>query len=705
VAKPSLDDLRKIFGEELEDLLRLLSEQIVRAEQATGPADLASVVAELRRILHTLKGAARAVGFAEIESECHRLETKYERLAATDGAEAITTAGRDALDVLGRFATLTPASQPVPSVRSGAAKATAHSPVAGEEPVRAPQAARETVRVDATALEAILTSAEDLVLDMAHGVHRARQRTLDATSGDLVRELENVRRLAAVVHTTTKTPAGAELTRRLDRVLGLARTLSAAAELQVTREDAAWTSASTRASTVAGAARGLRQERFDTLASAAARAAREAAEGANVALRVVEEGTDVRFDRRIRDDLREILLHLVRNAVAHAIEPAADREKSGKPREGLVRIRAEEGDGELRILVSDDGRGIDVADVERRARELGLPVTGVDAIFASGLSTRSAADRLAGRGIGLDVVRQRVGALHGRIEVETARGVGTTFRIAVAPDLNLTRALVARAGPFGVAVRLSAVERVVRIVRDDVREVSGRMHVLHEGALVPLANVAGELGAIEKSSLRQGERLTAVVSASGERRVALVVDEISDEREIAVRPLRGRIRRIPFVSGTTVLSDGRPGWVLDMHAVASAARASAFDEEKEARIAKRVLVADDSATTRELERALLRAAGFDVEAVSDGEQAWQALTRGGRFDVVLSDVEMPRLDGFALLARIRATPRLADLPVVLVTALADPADKQRALDMGASAYIVKSAFDEDQLLDVIAHLV
>jgi two-component system chemotaxis sensor kinase CheA len=158
------------------------------------------------------------------------------------------------------------------------------------------------------------------------------------------------------------------------------------------------------------------------------------------------------------------------------------------------------------------------------------------------------------------------------------------------------------------------------------------------------------------------------------------------------------------VSGTTILADGRLGWVLDARALATSARGVPHEEDGTKIVPKRVLVVDDSATTRELERTLLRAAGIDVEAVADGEEAWTALTGEAPFDVVLSDVEMPRLDGFSLLGRIRSTPRLAHLPVVLVTALEDSSDKQRALDMGASAYIVKSSFDEDELLDVIAHL-
>ena len=300
-------------------------------------------------------------------------------------------------------------------------------------------------------------------------------------------------------------------------------------------------------------------------------------------------------------------------------------------------------------------------------------------------------------------MRQRVIDLHGRIDVVTERGSGTTFRVAVAPDLSLTRALLARAGAFAVAIRLSAVDRIVRTSREELRIAGGRAHVLHDGALVPLASISAELGAAA-TGLPSKDAFTAIVTAVGERRVALVVDELLDDREIAVRPIQGRFRSVPFVNGTTILGDGRLGWVLDVRALAASARGIVPTDEAERTPVRRVLVVDDSATTRELERTLLRAAGFEVEAVADGELAWMALHGESPFDVVLCDIEMPRLDGFALLGRIQSTPRLAKLPVVLVTALEAPSDKQRALDMGASAYIVKSAFDEEELLDVIAHL-
>ena len=538
---------------------------------------------------------------------------------------------------------------------------------------------------------------------MSRGVERSSRVAFESTTADLLRELEHLRRLAAAYETTSRSHAAGELRRRLDRAFGTARTLSVAGESLASSEALAWTGASARAKAVAASARGMRQDKFGGLATAALQAALDAARDQGVELTVRRMGDDVRFDRQLREPLREILLHLARNSVAHGIESPAERTAQGKPAAGVLTISAEEGDGELRITVSDDGRGIDVDAVAECARKMGIDAPPLEALFASGLTTRRDADQLAGRGVGLDVVRQRVTELHGRIVAETESGRGTTFRLAVAPDLSLTRALLARAGAFSVAMRLSAVERIVRTPRAELRVASGRAHILHEGSLLPLVSVSAELGATE-SALPRSATFTSVIAGAGERRVALVVDELVDEREIAVRPLQGRIRSIPFVSGTTILDDGSVGWVLDVRALAASARGVVPGEDDEKKVARRVLVVDDSATTRELERALLRAAGFEVEAVADGELAWLALTGESRFDVVLSDVEMPRLDGFSLLGRIRSTPRFAQLPVVLVTALEDPSDKQRALEMGASAYIVKSHFDENHLLDVIADL-
>lgn len=713
MAKPTLDDLRAIFREEFDDLVHVLGRQADRAERGMTAEDANAAAAEVRRAVHTLKGAARAVGYGELEAECHRLETAMEKMraAGTPSPARVVAAAREAITVVTRFTALVhgePASvEPPPStvLTMPTSLATSEPRVETERVASAgPVFAHDTVRVDAAGLAGILDASEELVLEMARGVDRTTQHTVEAIMADLLRELDHVRRLASAFESTSRSHGASELKRRLDRAYGNARTLATAAEARAMNESTAWTGASARAKTVAGAARALRQERFEGLAAAAMQAAHDAANESGIVVRVARSGEDVRFDRRLREPLREILLHLVRNAVAHGLEGAAERRAAGKPEAGELTVAAEEGDGELRLVVADDGRGIDTEAVERRARELGIEGPPLEVLFSAGLSTRQSADQLAGRGVGLDVVRQRVVDLHGRIAIDTERGRGTTFRIAVAPDLSLTRALLARAGAFSVAIRLSAIERIVRTPRVEVRVASGRSHILHDGALLPLASVSNELGASATSSLPATESFTAVITAAGDRRVALVVDELVDEREIAVRPLQGRFRSVPFVSGTTILPDGRLGWVLDARALAASARGVLPEDETTKAAAKRVLVVDDSATTRELERALLRAAGFEVEAVADGEQAWAALSADTSFDVVLSDVEMPRLDGFSLLGRIRSTPRLAQLPVVLVTALEDPADKQRALDMGASAYIVKSAFDEEQLLDVIAHL-
>ncbi len=716
MAKPSVEMLRGVFREEFADLLHVLGRQADRAERASSPDDVAGAGAEVRRAVHTLKGAAHAVGYPALEAECHRLETSIEKLRASGlltAAEVLTTA-RAAITMMNRYSALVHASPDAPTSSGppsivGAADASDSSlPPAGAATAAAGAAGaaepmNETVRVDANALAAILVTSENLVLEMSRGVERTSRVTVESATVDLLRELDHLRRLAAAYETTSGSHAASELRRRLDRAFGTARTLGAASDALASREAVAWTDASARAKAVAGAARGMRQDRFEGLATAALQAAQDAATDAGVELRVERSGDDVKFDRRLREPLREILLHLARNSVAHGIESPEERKAQGKPAAGLLTISAEEGEGELRIIVSDDGRGIDLDAVATRARAMGIDAPPLEALFAPGLSTRRDADQLAGRGVGLDVVLQRVTELHGRIVAETEPGRGTTFRLVVAPDMSLTRALLARAGSFSVALRLSAVERVIRTPRAEVRIASGRAHVLHEGSLLPLASVSGELGATEMELPPSGT-FTSVIAGAGERRVALVVDELLDEREIAVRPLQGRFRSIPFVSGTTILENGTVGWVLDVRALATVARGVVPTEGTERSAVRRVLVVDDSATTRELERALLRAAGFEVEAVGDGEQAWLALNGEKHFDVVLTDVEMPRLDGFSLLGRIRSSPRLAQLPVVLVTALADPSDKQRALDMGASAYIVKSDFDENRLLDVIADL-
>ncbi|HSP78578.1 MAG TPA: response regulator, partial [Myxococcaceae bacterium] len=439
------------------------------------------------------------------------------------------------------------------------------------------------------------------------------------------------------------------------------------------------------------------------------RIARDAARGAGKQVRLEVRGGTQELDRSLLQGLREPLVHLVRNAVAHGVESPEERRAAGKPEEGRVTLSARLRGGRVEVVVEDDGRGLSLDIIREQARARGLEVADDAAaarlIFLPGLSTVEAVTAVSGRGVGLDVVRTQVEALRGSVDVPFQPGQGTRFTLDVPLTLSTLRVLLVAAGGQTFAVAGESVARLLRLEPEDVRVVEGRQTWAAPEALVPLATLAEVLG-LPADAPRP--RPSAMVLRGGEARAVLVVDEVVAEQEVLVRGLGSRIRRARHLSGAAVLPDGRLALLLNAASLARAAEGRAtpsglFPSPAEERARRRVLLVDDSMTTRALEQSILEAAGFEVLACVDGLEAWERLQAEGA-DVIVSDVEMPRMDGFALTEAVRGSPRFGKLPVVLVTARERPEDKARGLEAGATAYLVKSAFDQTHLLETLRQL-
>jgi two-component system chemotaxis sensor kinase CheA len=324
------------------------------------------------------------------------------------------------------------------------------------------------------------------------------------------------------------------------------------------------------------------------------------------------------------------------------------------------------------------------------------------------MSTAAWITDVSGRGVGLDVVESRVESLHGTVDIATNPGRGTRFTLAVPLTLTTLRVLLVTAAGQTFALPGSAVQKLVRVEPARVRAVEGRPMLALGDTPVPLASLAETLAL----PVREGipPRPPAVILAAGDRRVAFVVDDFQAEQEVVVKGLGSRVRRLPHVWAATILPSGRIAAVLNApNLVGSALKRApgappvAAAERAVPQAKKRILVVDDSVTTRTLEKSILEAAGYEVTAVADGALAWQELQEHGA-DLLVSDVEMPRMDGFALTETVRASRRFHDLPVVLVTARESEADKARGIAVQADAYLVKSGFDQKNLLETIAQL-
>jgi two-component system chemotaxis sensor kinase CheA len=447
------------------------------------------------------------------------------------------------------------------------------------------------------------------------------------------------------------------------------------------------------------------------------RAVRDLAQAGGKQVDLVVEGGRVELDRSVLEGLKDPLNHLVRNAVDHGIEPSERRRAAGKPPVGRVTVAAELRGSQVEVVVADDGAGLDLDALRAVARKRGLPEPpeGSDMthlIFLPGLSTAPIITDVSGRGVGLDVVKQRVEQLHGTIELASEPGRGTRFTLAVPLTLTTIRALLVVAGGQALAFPTTNVRKLILVGPDDVHRAGGREVLVTEGAPLPIAALAEALGlAVPKpAGAAASGRRPALIAAAGERRMAFVVDELLTEQEVVVKALGARIRRVRNFSGGTILPSGRVALVLNVAqlvrtALGRAPGATLAPAAPAAAplAAKRLLVVDDSITTRTLEKSLLEAAGYQVATAVDGADAWRFLQEQGA-DLVLSDVEMPRMDGLELTEAIRASPRFTDLPVVLLTARASEHDKARGVEVGADAYLVKDEFDQRALLETVAQL-
>jgi two-component system, chemotaxis family, sensor kinase CheA len=714
------------FITELEDQVGALNEGLLALERDPSDADALRLVF---RVAHTIKGAARVSDLPLLEELCHALESFFAgvregRLALAppcfpllfEVADALGDAGRELrqrgavpeeslaglIDRLHEEAAgaggepAEPAEPAAPPERRPAAPRPAPGPPpdpetpapepqrsAPPEPAASTERSEEWVRVQADKLDRLLSVTTELVL--AAGRISARRRQWDFLGDRLAEAPEEGSASEGLAR------RAAQLAEAMDHeVQGLER---------VTGE-------------LGAAVRRLRLRPLGDMWEALPRAVRDTASASGKRARLELVGGEVEADRVVIDALREPLLHLVRNAVDHGIEPPEARRAAGKPEEGTVRVGAAMEQDRLVVRVEDDGAGLDAGAIRRALADRGRPVPARDeelvrALLAGGLSTAGRATAISGRGVGLDIVRSALEEIGGSLDVEWTPGRGTTFVLEAPPSPTSIRALLVGISSQIFALPTGSVDRLLRVHPDSVARAEGRPVLTGSGAPIPLHSLAGVLGApLQPRPL--AEPMPAVLLRAGSRRAAMLVDDLISEEEIIVRPIRRTRGAAPHVSGGALLPSGRIALVLAASSLLDAAlgrdRTEVEVRRHEPEERKRVLVADDSITTRTLEQSVLEAAGYRVVTAVDGLDAWQRL-QDQPFDAVVADVEMPRMDGLTLCERIRASGRFRELPVVLVTGLETPADRARGMEAGADAYLTKSGFDQSDLLGTLQQLV
>ncbi|HUX36523.1 MAG TPA: response regulator [Rectinemataceae bacterium] len=452
----------------------------------------------------------------------------------------------------------------------------------------------------------------------------------------------------------------------------------------------------------------------------AARMAREIALSLGKEIECVVSGSDIELDRQIIDRLGEPLLHLIRNAIDHGIEEASVRAASGKPPRGRIGISARQTEGSVLIEVGDDGAGLHLEAIRDKAlrgrlidpdKAAALSAREIaDIIFRPGFSTSPIVTDLSGRGVGLDAVRTAVvEGLKGSIGVESTPGRGLRFSLRLPPSLAAMRVLFARTGSSVFGFAAQDVSGVIDIDEDGVIEVAGGRVATIRDEFVPVVSLAETLALpAEKGRGPRRAGLRLVVVNDGSERLAFTIDELEDEREVVVKPLPAHMRSLALVSGMIATGSNELVCLLNAPALVGRSRAARLGSQKDGKgeAAERqaeILIVDDSLNTREIERDVLEAHGYRITLAEDGLDGL-AKALGRRFDAVLTDVEMPRMDGFVLTERLRADEAYRDTPIIILTSRSRDEDRRKGIRAGADAYIVKGDFDQGSLLETLRGL-
>jgi two-component system, chemotaxis family, sensor histidine kinase and response regulator WspE len=443
-------------------------------------------------------------------------------------------------------------------------------------------------------------------------------------------------------------------------------------------------------------------------------------------------GETTGIDRDILDRLEAPLNHLIRNALDHGLESPEERRDAGKPTAGTIRLEARHRAGMLQLVLSDDGRGINLERLRAKVIERGLadPTMArhlgdaelLDFLFLPGFSTREEVTAVSGRGVGLDVVHSMVHSVRGSVRIATRPGQGTRFILQLPITVSVIRALLVEIAGEPYAFPLNRIDRIVMVAPGEVRNLEGKPHVVLDDQLVGLVEATRVLEldpnaeGTHSAGRRAGDALPVVVASDRSHRFGVVIDRFLGERDLRVSPLDVRLGKVPNISSSSVLEDGWPVLIVDVEDLIrsvdnllSGRRLGELTAEVEAagpkaRAAHRVLVVDDSITVRELERQLLEGQGYVVDTAVDGIDGWNAV-RSGRYDLVVSDIDMPRMDGIQLVRHIKDDPRLQAIPVVVVSYKDRDEDRIKGLDAGANAYLTKSSFHDQTFLTTVADLI
>lgn len=742
-----IQQLLATFALEMDEQLQQVTDQLLQLEKGLPPEECARAYDTVFRAAHNVKGAARGIGAEAVGELAHQLETLFSQLKRGGGVPppALVDVSLAVLDgmrriyggwsmgeplparlekeyqaLLQRLATVevtNVAAAAAPEPAAAAPLSAPPPPAAAPEVIDPLPAGGEVLRVELARMRTVSALAEELEVTRAEMLeHLARVRQME-------RRLTHLAQVWQRVHPLFEMAAGSDdgelyaALREQDELVGGLRGLGTDIHKGLRGSTRRFHQLS---DALQHNVRMLRLVRVSNLLRPLMRSVRDMARELGKDIDFQVSGDEVEIDRVVLDSIKDPLTHLLRNAIDHGIETPARRQAAGKALRGKVQLTVAATGSRIQVRLEDDGAGIDADAVGRLAVQKGVlsadelrtldRAQRMAIIFRPGFSSKEQVTNLSGRGVGLDVVKANIQALKGQVRVDSEPGRGTTFLLDLPLTLATDQGLVVRAAGADYLIPETAVEQVLELGRDAVRTVEASQVVLYQGRPVPLR----DLGAILERGpalLTNPERLPIVIVSYGWRMAALLVDDVVRDREIVVKRLGWPLKAVRNVGGAALTGAGGIMMVLnpaDLVASALGAATAALGTAAAAapapRAAPHVLVVDDSITTRMLERSILEKNGYRVTVATHGRQAWDLL-QSNRFDLVVSDVQMPLMDGIELTGKIKQSDSFRHIPVIIVSSLGNEIDKRRGIEAGADAYVVKAQFETGALLEIVRRLV
>ncbi|ALN91426.1 hybrid sensor histidine kinase/response regulator [Lysobacter gummosus] len=734
--------LHDLFRMEVEGQAQVLTEGLLVLETRPGSA---AELESCMRAAHSIKGAARILGLSAAVAVAHVMEDCL--VAAQERRIVLGHQAIDALlsgvDLLSRIA-ITPAEESEPWMRDDspqaqsycASLAAALTPEADSAPQSAPASAAATDPAPAVEAPGGDQPGDERVLRITA---RSLNRLLGLAGESLVvsrwldpyiRSLSRLKRLqrdnALALDKLADTP-GLSRDQRATALLMEARSLAAESQRLLADRIAQLDLFERRTASVAhrlyDEALSSHMRPFADGTHGFKRMVRDLARelGKQAQLEIV--GAKTQVDRDVLARLEAPLGHLLRNAVDHGIESAEQRSAAGKPAVGAIRLEAHHVSGLLEITVEDDGRGIDLERIRQivLARRLADEATAaqlseaelMEFLFLPGFTLREVVTEISGRGVGLDAVQNMVKQLRGSVRLSSPPGGGSRFQLQLPLTTSVLRALVVEIGGEPYAFPLTQITCTAMVPRDEVRMLEGRQHFQLNGRSIGLVSASQVLGGADAQTSPEQLQVIVVGTAGSVHEYGLAVDRYRGVSELVVQPLPGQLGKIKDISAGALLDDGTPVLIVDVddlvrsvERLVSTGRLAQLRYQDHAQMAqrKRVLVVDDSLTVRELERKLIENGGYAVEVAVDGMDGWNAV-RTGHFDLVVTDIDMPRMDGIELVSLIKKDPRLRAVPVMIVSYKDREEDRRRGLEAGADFYLTKGGFHEEALLQAVVDLI